>query len=102
VSLDELVAMRGFAQAANRELYRVLSSELVKVGNTGGVAVTYGYVEDSGGSPHLSNLPVVIEGVDYLVPHEGKVYIISLEAAAADFAEHQKAFDRILQSVRFR
>jgi hypothetical protein len=102
VSLDELVAIHGFAQAANRELYRVLSSELVKVGNTSGVAVTYGYVEDSGGSPHLSDLPAVIEGVDYLVPHEGKVYVISMEAAATDFAKQQRAFDRILRSVRFR
>jgi len=102
VSLDELVAMRGFAQAANKEMYRVLSSKMAKVGNANGVAVTYGYVEDSGDSPHLSNLPVVIEGVDYLVPHEGKVYVISLEAAATDFAKQQRAFDRIVKSVRFR
>ena len=102
VSLDELVAMRGFAQAANKELYRVLSSESAKVGNADGVAVSYGYVENSSGSPHLSDLPVVIEGVDCIVPHEGKVYVISLEAAATDFAKQQKAFDRILRSARFR
>ena len=102
VSLDELVAQRGFSQAAIKEMYRVLSSEQAKVGGKAGVAITYGYVKDSNNSPHLSSLPVVIEGVDYLVPHKGKVYMISLEVAAEDLQAQQKIFGRTLKSVRFR
>jgi hypothetical protein len=102
VSLDELVAQRGFAQAQSREMYRVLTSQRARVGSESGVALTYGYVRDAASSPHLSALPVVIMGVDYIVPHSGKVYVISLEAAATEFEAQRSTFGRILRSVRFQ
>lgn len=102
VSLDELVAQRGFSEAATKEMYRVLASEQATVGGKAGVVITYGYAKDSANSPHLSSLPIVMEGSDYLVPHEGKVYLISLEAAASDFEASKKIFERILRSVRWR
>ncbi len=102
VSLSELVARRGFSQAATKEMYRVLASERAIIGGKVGVAVTYGYVKDVASASHLSSLPVVMEGVDYLMPYKGKVHLISLEVAASDFEAHRRTFERILRSVHWR
>ena len=102
MSMDDLVAQRGFAQAQEVDMYRVLSSEPVEVGGKKAVAVTYAYVTDPAGSAYQSALPVVIEGVDYIVPHNGKAYLITLETNAKDFAAHGKVFDRILKSTSFQ
>ncbi len=102
VSMDDLVAQRGFDQTQRVKMYRVLSSEQAELGGKKAVAVTYAYVIDPAGSAYQSVLPMVIEGVDYIVPHNGKAYLITLETNAEDFAAHEKTFDRILKSVKFQ
>jgi len=100
VSLDDLVAQRGFDQAGAHALYRVLSTERTKIGGRSAVALHYAYVRDD---PKIGvgALPVVVEGVEYIISYQSRVYLLSIEAAAENLAQEQAAFDRIARSVRF-
>jgi len=101
VSMDALVAQRGFDRAQREAMYRVLSTAPVELGGKRGVGVSYAYVVDPQGTAYQSAVPVVMEGIDYIVPHAGKVYVLTLEAPAEGYAEQAGAFDRIVDSVRF-
>jgi hypothetical protein len=101
VTMDALVAQRGFDRAQREAMYRVLSTTPVELGGKRGVAVAYAYVADPQATAYQSALPVVMEGVDYLVPHAGYVYVLTLEAPAERYAEYEAIFNRIIASVRF-
>jgi hypothetical protein len=100
VSLDDLVAQRGFDQAGAHALYRVLATERTKVGGRSAVALRYAYVRDNA-AIGVGALPVVVEGEDYIIPYQGRVYLLTLEAEADALAGQQPAFDRLVRSVRF-
>lgn len=101
VTMDALVAQRGFDRAQREAMYRVLSTAPADLGGKRGVAVAYAYVIDPQATAYQSAMPVVMEGVDYIVPHAGRVYVLTLEAPAEGYAERRAAFDRIIASVRF-
>mgnify|MGYP005848177263 CR=1 FL=1 len=101
VSMDALVAQRGFGRAQREAMYRVLSTTPAELNGKRGVAVSYAYVADPKATAYQSALPVVMEGVDYIVPHAGKAYVLTLEAPSASYAEYETAFRRIVASVRF-
>lgn len=100
VSLEELVAQRGFDQAGAHGMYRVLSTERTEVGGKSAVALRYAYVQDGLGMGSAA-LPVVMEGVDYIVPHQTRVYLLSLETEAQALEKERPTWDRVLRSVRF-
>jgi len=100
-SMDALVAQRVFDRGQREAMYRVLSSAPAEVGDTKGVAVSYAYVIDPQATAYQSALPVVMEGIDYIVPHAGKVYVLTLEAPADAYAGYETVFGRITKSVRF-
>jgi hypothetical protein len=54
-------------------------------------------------SPDLLNpdLPVVVHGIDYVLSHEGKVYVITCVSAADAFEEAKGDLERFLDSVTF-
>jgi hypothetical protein len=101
VSMDALVAQRGFSRAGRDAMYRVLSTAAADLGGKRGVAVSYAYVIDPKATAYQSALPVVMEGVDYIVPHAGRAYVLTLEAPSASRAEYEAVFRRIVASVRF-
>ena len=101
VTMDQLVAQRGFDRAQREAMYRVLSTAPAQLGGKRGVAVAYAYVANPRATAYQSALPVVMEGVDYIVPHAGKVYVLTLEAPAGGYAGREAAFSRIVASIRF-
>lgn len=100
VSMDTLVAQRTFDRAQVETMYRVLSSASADVGGKRAVAVSFAYVAEPRTTAYQSALPVVMEGVDYILAHEGKVYVLTLEAPADEFESRSATFERIVQSVR--
>jgi len=100
VSMDALIAQRSFDRAQAETMYRVLSSADAQVGGKDAVAVTYAYVNEPRTTAYQSSLPVVMEGVDYILVHNGKVYVLTMEAPAAEFESRSATFARIARSVR--
>jgi hypothetical protein len=96
--LDDLVTSRSFEQAQKLSLYRVLSTQATLVGGKNGVMVSYAYVMDPAKSAYQSTLPRVMKGVDYLVPHQGQVYLISLEAQAETW--QPTVMESIVKNIR--
>lgn len=101
VSMDALVAQRGFSRAQAEAMYRVLATSPAELNGKRGVAVSYAYVLDPKATAYQSAVPVVMEGTDYIVTHAGKAYVLTVEAPAESYAEHEAAFRRIMASVRF-
>ncbi|MHB1354363.1 MAG: hypothetical protein ACYCZF_00130 [Anaerolineae bacterium] len=99
VLMDDLVALRSFQQAQKLTLYRVLSTQAVTVGGKSGVMINYAYVMDPAQSAYQSTLPRVMKGADYLVPYQGQVYLVTLEAQSN--AWQPALFESIIQSVRW-
>lgn len=98
VLIDDLVTLRSFEQAQKLSLYRVLSTQSVLVGGKSGIMLSYAYVMDPAKSAYQSTLPRVMKGADYLVPYQGQVYLISLEAEADTW--QPTIVENIVQSIR--
>ncbi|HOG47391.1 MAG TPA: hypothetical protein PLB78_12205, partial [Anaerolineae bacterium] len=60
----------------------------------------YAYVEDNANA-FLQRLPVVMLGEDLVTYQQGRVYVISLQAPQDEFAEAQRRFQALLDSVSF-
>jgi len=95
---NELLATLALNRAEELTAYRVLSVDQGTVGGLAASEVTYAYVaEPAGGSQ--SNMPVVVQAIDWVVIHGGRVYILTFAAGADRFAEGEGAFNSILASV---
>jgi hypothetical protein len=101
VSMDALVAQRGFSRAQRDTLYRTLGTAPVDVGGRRAVAVSYAYAVDPYATAYQATLPIVMEGTDYILTHAGKAYVLSLEAPAERHADYAATFRRIVASVRY-
>ena len=79
--------------------YRVLRSDgSVEVNGTTGMQITFAYVETNP-NPFLETVPVVMYGEDYLFPVGDQVYVATLTAAEANYAQAQKALSNFLRSL---
>lgn len=79
--------------------YRVLRSDgSVEVSGTTGMQITFAYVETNP-NPFLETVPVVMYGEDYLFPVGEQVYVVTLTAAEANYAQAQKALSAFLRSL---
>jgi hypothetical protein len=99
VLMDDLVTMRSFDQGQKLSLYRVLSTGVVQVVGKNATMLTFAYVTDPAKSAYQTTLPRVMRGVDYLIVHQGQVYLVSLEGEANLW--QPGLIDAIVQSVRF-
>jgi hypothetical protein len=90
-----------FQRGQELEGYRVLGTEAVQVDNIDGVRIDYAYVSDPIASPYRRALPVVVEAVDYLLPYQGKLYVITLAADAGRFEPEAAQFEALLRRVDF-
>jgi len=82
--------------------YRMLGSDgSVEVNGTTGMRVTFAYVETNP-NPFLDTVPVVMYGEDYLFPVGEQVYVVTLTAAEANYAQAQKALSAFLRSLQVR
>ncbi|WP_423226385.1 hypothetical protein [Candidatus Amarolinea aalborgensis] len=83
-----------------RQHFRSISSEAVRVAGTDGVRITYAYVADAGGSS-LSQLPVVVQTTDTLVLVNGQVYALRYEADATVYKDDLGTYERALAALKF-
>jgi len=83
-----------------RQHFRSISSEAVRVAGTDGVRITYAYVADAGGSS-LSQLPVVVQATDTLVLVNGQVYALRYEADATVYKDDLGTYERALAALKF-
>lgn len=90
-----------FQRGQELEGYRVLGTEAAQVDNIDGVRIDYAYVSDPIASPYRRALPVVVEAVDYLLPYQGKLYVITLAADASRFEQEEGQFEALLRRVDF-
>lgn len=90
-----------FQRGQELEGYRVLGTEAARVDNIDGVRIDYAYVSDPIASPYRRALPVVVEAVDYLLPYQGKLYVITLAADASRFEQEAGQFEGLLRRVDF-
>jgi hypothetical protein len=90
-----------FQRGQELEGYRVLGTQAVQVDNIDGTRIDYAYVSEPIASPYRKALPVVVEAVDYLLPYQGKLYVITLAADASRFESEAGQFEALMRRVDF-
>ena len=88
-------------RAQQLNMYRALSAEPAKVAGKDAVAVSYAFVAD----PHeaaleLQRIPVVVRGLEIVIPAGDIVYRIDFRADTAVFDAARPTLDRILRDVK--
>jgi hypothetical protein len=100
-SLAEIVNEVVLAHSQDRTLYRVLSLEAARIGDSEARAIEYAYVAD----PHeavltAQRLPVVLRGVEVVAVQGTTLYSIDFSAPSETFAGQRRVFDRILRESK--
>jgi hypothetical protein len=98
---DDLVVTMSLRRAEELTAYRILSTGSRTVDGMEASEVSYAYVSDPAGGLQQS-VPVVVEAVDCLVIHEGKVYVLTFAAGSESFGQEEGTFNSILASVDFK
>ena len=79
--------------------YRVLGvQEAATIEGRTGMRVTFAYVETNP-DPFLETVPVVMHGEDFLLPVGNGVYVVTLTAAEANYAQAQKHLRTLVRSL---
>ncbi len=99
-SLDQIAQTDVLARVRQLDLYRELSSNPKRVAGRQAVAVEYAFVAD----PHeavlaAERVPVVVRGVEVIVPTDTVVYRLDFRAADAVFNSALPVFERILGGI---
>lgn len=94
--LTDSVVTRNLERGLTLQNYQVLDQAAVKIGGEPGFRVGYVYVD----TPRLSNVPVVIRGVDYYIAEKDRVLVVSLEDQSSRFEEVYPAFLKFLNKLR--
>lgn len=89
------------ARMRQLDMYRVLSAEPARVAGQDAAVVSYAFVAD----PHeaalaLERIPVVVRGLEFVVPAGGAVYHIDFRADSVVFDAARPDLDRILREVQ--
>jgi len=98
--LDQIAQAEVLARARQLDFYRVLSSDPKSVGGRQAVAIEYAFVADpQEGVLAAERIPVVVRGVEVIIPAGTVVYRLDFRAADAVFTSALPAFDRILRGI---
>ena len=95
--LSEVAAQRNTVFGKVLEAFRVLDETPIIRRNREGYKVTYAFVDTK-----VSGLPLVLQGVDYYFPANGKALVISLQAQERDYEEALLRFEAFLDSVSYK
>ena len=79
--------------------YRTLEISDTEVDGLDAVRISYAYVDEPVASPFQRSLPVVVQGVDVLVIHGSKLYVLTFSAPATSFSQQAETMESILDSV---
>lgn len=94
--LMEVAAERNTVLGKILETFRVLDETPIIRRGREGYKVTYAFVDTK-----VEGLPLVLQGVDYYFPADGKAMIISLQAHERDYDEALLRFESFLDSVSY-
>jgi hypothetical protein len=94
--LDAITIQRSADLAA----YRVLSIEDVAQGGTPQKVLRFAYV-DADPNPFIQRLPVVVLGLDIVIPNGNRSIVLTYMADQATFENQRPTFDRFVASVRY-
>jgi hypothetical protein len=100
VALDDIVAARAFELAQEYQLFRVLETRDTSVDRQPALLLRYAFVQEASESSYLSSLPEVIQGEDYIIPYQGKIYLVSLQDDANRWTLN--SFQQIMSSIKLR
>lgn len=94
--LDALTIQRSADLAA----YRVLSIEDTVRGSVKSTQLRFAYV-DADPNPFIQRLPVVILGLDIVIPNGNRSIVVTYMASQDSFEKERPTFDRFLASLRY-
>jgi hypothetical protein len=94
--LDALTIQRSADLAA----YRVLSIEDTVRGTVTITQLNFAYV-DADPNPFIQRLPVVILGLDIVIPNGAQSIVVTYMASQDSFDAGRPTFDRFLASLRY-
>jgi len=95
--LAEVAAERNTVLEKVLEAFRILDETPIIRRGRNGYKVTYAFVDTQ-----VQGLPLVLQGMDYYFPADGKAMIISLQAHERDYEEALLRFEPFLDSVSFK
>ena len=95
--LSEVSIQRNTILGKILESFRILDETPIIRRGREGYKVTYAFVDTK-----VEGLPVVLQGVDYYFPVDGKAMIISLQAHEHDYEEALLRFEAFLDSVTYK
>jgi hypothetical protein len=95
MKVSDLVVTRNLERGQNLSTYRVLDQEPVVVNGKNAYSVHFAYVLAGSNS----QLPQVIEGLDYYFFTQPKSMVVTLEEETSSFKEAQTRFTTFLQKV---
>lgn len=87
-------------RAGRMTAYRSLGSEPTSVNGTTAIQRTFTYVEERR-DPYTSQMPVVVKGVDLVLPDNGRVIIITFMASADNFDANYRYLRAFAESLEF-
>jgi len=100
-NLDQIARAGILARTKQLDMYRVLSADPIKVAGKNAVEVRYVFVADPRGAVlELQRIPVVVRGVELVVPVDQTVYHIDLRADNAAFDAVRRDLDRIVSGIQ--
>jgi len=79
--------------------YRILEISDSEVDGLDAIRISYAYVDEPVESPFQRSVPVVVQGVDVLVIHGSRLYILTFSAPATSFSQQAETMESILDSV---
>ncbi len=95
--LAEVAAERNTILGKVLETFRVLDETPIIRRNREGYKVTYAFIDT-----RVQGIPLVLQGVDYYFPADGKAMVISLQAHERDYEEALLRFEAFLDSVSYK
>ena len=102
-SLEKARAGRGLNLATTLTGFRELAAEEMMVNRDQSALVsTYAYIVDPTRDTGVTDLPVVVEAQDIMFIDDGQFVVVTVAADASQWAEQQRDFQLILDSLRLR
>ena len=95
--LVEVAKQRNTILGKVLEAFRILDETPIIRRNREGYKVTYAFVDTK-----VSGLPLVLQGVDYYFPEDGKAMVISIQAHERGYEEALLRFEAFLDSVSYK
>ncbi len=102
-SLEQARAGRGLNLATSLPGFRELSAEEMMVyRNQPALVSTYAYIVDPTRDSGVTDLPVVVEAQEIMFIDDGQFIVVTVAADASQWAEQQRDFQLIFDSMRLR